>query len=33
MGVGERLELIGNMIETFYFAAMSLGEFSGAEFN
>ena len=33
MGAEERLELIGNMIETSYFAVMSLGEFSGAEFN
>ena len=33
MGAEERPELIGNMIETSYFEVMSLGEFSGAEFN
>ena len=33
MGAEEQLELIGNMIETSCFAVMSLGEFSGAEFN
>ena len=33
MGAEERLELIGTMLETSYFAMMSLGQFAGAEFN
>ena len=33
MGAEERVELIGNMVETSHFAVMFLGEFSGAEFN